>query len=121
MNLKCHALWPRHVFELATGGGFINWNNGSLLNNNWPLSPCTYSLFRPSTIASNDNNKCKQEGTEEELAAAVKGLKVFDDDNDDNSFDESSKEMEVETEVEDISSEEELMNQPDSSEEKLMR
>jgi hypothetical protein len=55
------------------------------------------------------------------LAAAMKGLKVFDDDNDDNSFDESSKEMEVETEVEDISSEEELMNQPDSSEEKLMR
>jgi hypothetical protein len=119
VNLKCHALWPRRLSELAAGGGYINRNNGSLLNNNRPLSPCTHSLFLQSTIASNDN-KCKQEDTEEESTTEAKWLRLFGNDDDDNSFGESSEEMEAETEAEDISSEEELMNQPDSSEEKLM-
>jgi hypothetical protein len=67
-------------------------------------------------MASNDNNKCKQEEVEE-LATTMKKRLFGDDDNGNDSSGESKEEMEPEMEAEEDSLEE-LINQPDSSEEK---
>jgi hypothetical protein len=75
---------------LTIGEGYINRSGGSLLINNRSLSPSTPTLFLQSTIASNDDG--------------------------DDSFDKLSELMGVE----EASSEDELMIQPNSSDDKLM-
>jgi hypothetical protein len=75
---------------LTIGEGYINRSGGSLLINNRSLSPSTPTLFLQSTIASNDDG--------------------------DDSFDKLSEL----TGVEEASSKDELMIQPNSSDDKLM-
>jgi hypothetical protein len=71
-------------------------------------------------MTSNDNNKHKYD-EEVESTVATKRQRIGDDGSDDSSFDESSKETtEAEMEDKEVCSEEESMNQPDSSEDKLM-
>jgi hypothetical protein len=45
VNLKRGAPWPRHLFELATSGGYLNCSDGSLFINNRSLSPSRLSLI----------------------------------------------------------------------------
>jgi hypothetical protein len=88
-----------------------------------------HSLSHP-TIASNDNNKRKVEEEVESSTTVKKVLRLFDDDGGDDSFSESKEETEAEVETEEEEEEEEtneeefsseeLMNQPDTSEQKLM-
>jgi hypothetical protein len=94
------------------------------------LERCSLSLVEPITLpisklyllqrmASNDNNKCKLEVAESSMKR--KRLRLSDDDAGDNDSSDSPKEeMEEEEETEEeVSSEETLMNQLDTSEEKL--
>jgi hypothetical protein len=92
------------------------------------LECCSLSLVEPITLsvsklyllqrmASNDNNKCKLEVAKSSMKR--KRLRLSDDDASDNDSSDSPKEeMEEETE-EEVSSEETLMKQLDTSEEKL--
>jgi hypothetical protein len=72
-----------------------------------PTTLSLYTLSRP-IMASNDNNKHKVEEEVESSVIVKKRLRLSDDD--DDSSGESQEEV----------SSEESMNQPDSSEEKLM-
>jgi hypothetical protein len=81
----------------------------------YTLSHPLITLSHPS-MASNDNNKYNEEEAKE-LAVTTKKWPWLSNDEDDS----SSGELEEETEEEEEVSSEESMNQPNSSEDKLMR